>query len=192
MALETPYGQRLVPTVIDETAQRTPNKIYAKVPLDEEDLTKGFKNITFAQIANAINAASWWLESTLGKSNAFETFAYLGLRDLQYPILIAAAAKVQRKALLSSLFASLDAHVDLVAKTDCKTVIHTMEYEGLARSIQEILPDVRSVVVPNLEEWFNSSVSHYNSAKSFSEAEHDPVFIVHTSGTTGITNRALL
>lgn len=97
---------------------------------------------------------------------------------------------MQRKV-LPSLSASLDAHVYLVVKTECKTVVHTLKYEGLARSIQELLPEVRNVVVPSLEEWLDGSVAHDSFVKSLSEVEHDPVFIVHTSGTTGTANRAL-
>ena len=59
---------------------------------------QGFKDITYAQPANAINHASWWLDSALGKSHgSFEPFAYFGPKDLMYPILAVAAARVGRQ-----------------------------------------------------------------------------------------------
>lgn len=92
------YGKRLIVSLIDQYAADEPEKIYALVPRHEEDLSQGFKDITYAQLANAINHASWWLESTLGKSDgSFETFAYVGPKDLMYPILTVAAAKVGRR-----------------------------------------------------------------------------------------------
>lgn len=92
------YGKRLIVSLIDQYAADEPEKLYASVPRNEEDLSQGFKDITYAQLANAINNASWWLESTLGKSNGnFETFAYVGPKDLMYQILAVAAAKVGRR-----------------------------------------------------------------------------------------------
>jgi hypothetical protein len=97
MASELPRGHRVLPAIIDDYAKVAPDKIYAVIPVNDDDLSQGFKNITYEQFANAVNAASWWLESTLGQSSSFETFAYYGLRDLRYTILVIAAAKVQRK-----------------------------------------------------------------------------------------------
>lgn len=92
------YGKRLIVSLIDQYAADEPEKLYASVPRNEEDLSQGFKDITYSQLANAINHASWWLESTLGKSYGnFETFAYVGPKDLMYPILAVAAAKVGRQ-----------------------------------------------------------------------------------------------
>ena len=97
MAPEPPRGHRLLSAIIDDYATVAPDKVYAIIPVNDNDLSHGFKNVTYRQFANAINAASWWLESTLGQSHSFDTFAYYGLRDLRYIILIVAAAKVQRK-----------------------------------------------------------------------------------------------
>ena len=89
-------GHRLIPSVIDYYAAEAPDKIYASVPRSE-DLSKGFTDVTYKQLANAIDHASWWLDSELGQSNqSFETFAYSGPKDLQYPVLAVAAAKVGR------------------------------------------------------------------------------------------------
>lgn len=92
------YGKRLIVSLIDQCAADEPEKLYASVPRNEEDLSQGFKDITYAQLANAINHASWWLDSALGKSNgSFEPFAYVGPKDLMYSILAVAAAKVGRR-----------------------------------------------------------------------------------------------
>jgi hypothetical protein len=93
------YGRRLVPLLLDEGAILDPSRAYASVPIDELDLSKGFKDITVKQVANAVNKASWWLEEQLGHSmpGVFETIAYFGPRDLRYVCLQIAAMKVGRK-----------------------------------------------------------------------------------------------
>jgi len=97
MSLKNAYGERLIASVIDYYANKEPGRVWASVPRSE-DLSKGFKDITYKQFANAINHASWWLEYSLGKSKGnFEIFAYAGPKDLRFPILAVAAVKVGRQ-----------------------------------------------------------------------------------------------
>ena len=91
------YGRRLVPSVIDETAQSEPEKVYAAIPMSPGDLDAGYRDITFGQLASAVNGVAWWLEKELGKSSDFKTLAYLGPNDLRYPIVAIAAVKVGYK-----------------------------------------------------------------------------------------------
>lgn len=92
-----PRGQRLVTTIVDDYAGSQPDRVYAVVPVDQEDLSRGYKDITYKRFARAVDAASHWLDDTLGKSNGtFETFIYLGARDLRYVIMALAAAKTGR------------------------------------------------------------------------------------------------
>lgn len=96
-----PIGRRLLPAIIDDYAKNKPNRVYASVPVCQHDLTKGYKDFTYAHFARAINAAAHWLDKTLGKSSGtFETFMYLGARDLRYAILTVAAAKTGRKVVI--------------------------------------------------------------------------------------------
>jgi acyl-CoA synthetase (AMP-forming)/AMP-acid ligase II len=90
------YGKRLLAPLIDSIAKETPQKPYASVPVNDNDLSEGFRDITYAQIAAAVDTAAHWLEQKLGKPSigTFPTVAYLGLRDLRYPILTLSAVKV--------------------------------------------------------------------------------------------------
>ncbi len=90
--LKTEYGRRLVPVIIDEAARDTPDRTYAAIPRSS-DLSEGFQDITYKRFANAINRVSFWLDSQFGKSDAPETFAYAGPKDLRYTILTVAAIK---------------------------------------------------------------------------------------------------
>jgi acyl-coenzyme A synthetase/AMP-(fatty) acid ligase len=93
----TKPGERLIPVMIDQLAISHPDRLHSAIPLAENDLSKGFKEVTYKQLANVINKASWWLDSKFGKSTGdFETFAYIGPRDLRYVVLHIAATKVGR------------------------------------------------------------------------------------------------
>lgn len=72
-----PYGQRLIPVEIDRQAKETPDRLLFSVPISNK-FEDGFTHITVAAYANAINRASWWIESTLGKSKTFDAVGYLG------------------------------------------------------------------------------------------------------------------
>jgi hypothetical protein len=101
MTLSSPvpdYGHRLIPILLDDYAVSEPSRPHAFVPIDKTDISKGFKDITVKQLANAVNKASWWLAEQLGNSipGTFELFAYFGPRDLRYACLQIAAMKVGR------------------------------------------------------------------------------------------------
>ncbi|KAG9682940.1 acetyl-CoA synthetase-like protein, partial [Aureobasidium melanogenum] len=185
------YGTRLLPTLIDEIATTTPNHVYASVPKDDADLSKGFRNVTYVEFARAIDALSWWLDKILGKADGtFPTFAYFGPRDLGYAIVVVAAAKVGRKVLLASHLASPDAHLFLLNSLACTAVIYASEMTALAESLQKRFASAKYIgttsfgvflTQPNL----SAKSERYVYSKPYSKAHSDPVMVVHTSGTTG-------
>ena len=98
MAPVIAHGERLIVSLIDSYARDDPKRPWVSVPIDDEDLSKGFRDINFAQFANAINHAARWLDCTLGRcEDGFEAFAYTGPKDLRYPILTMATVKVGRQ-----------------------------------------------------------------------------------------------
>lgn len=88
---------RLLAARIDLYAQQDGSRTYAAIP-ETDDVRHGFRDITWAEFAQAIDQAAWWLDATLGtRTNEFECFAYLGARDLRYIALTVAAVKTGRK-----------------------------------------------------------------------------------------------
>ena len=85
------YGRRLLATQIDELAHNEPERVWMSVasmnPCD------GFREITWANLANAINHAAWWIESTVGHGQNIPTIAYVGPNDVRYHILMMAVVK---------------------------------------------------------------------------------------------------
>lgn len=87
-----PYGSRLLPTVVDETAKSHPDLPYAHVPISS-NVGDGFKSVSFSDLATATNHLAAWISETLGRSTSFETIAYMGPGDLRYVVVFLAAVK---------------------------------------------------------------------------------------------------
>lgn len=87
-----PYGSRLLPTLVDETAKSHPDLPYAYVPVSS-NVGDGFKAVSFSDVASATNHLAAWIHQNLGQSTSFETIAYMGLGDLRYVVVFLAAVK---------------------------------------------------------------------------------------------------
>lgn len=91
------HGQRILASVIENRAQDSVNNTWASVPVDESDLSQGFRDISYKQLNNAANHAAHWLRQHLPESKeSLQPFAYAGPKDLRYSILAIAAAKLQK------------------------------------------------------------------------------------------------
>lgn len=98
------HGHRFAPSVIDELARTEPLSTWASVPVDDTDLSKGYREISYSQLANYANHAAQWLSQTLPlRPEPFQKFAYAGPKDLRYPILAVAAAKLDKVVCASSI-----------------------------------------------------------------------------------------
>ncbi|KAL9631640.1 MAG: hypothetical protein Q9204_004142 [Flavoplaca sp. TL-2023a] len=86
------FGQRLLPTLIDEIAQSDPKRLLGMMPRTAvpED---GFVDITYRGFATAVNACAWWLDAHLGRNANHQTIAYIGRLDMLYHIVTIAALK---------------------------------------------------------------------------------------------------
>lgn len=89
------HGDRMALHLVDEHAQNNPQSPWVSVPVDDQDMSKGYKDITFSEFFNAINHAAHWLVRNLPASDGqLQYFAYVGTKALRYPILAMAAGKV--------------------------------------------------------------------------------------------------
>ncbi|KAE8312222.1 hypothetical protein BDV41DRAFT_539516 [Aspergillus transmontanensis] len=92
------HGKRILATVIENRAQDGTNtNPWISLPINDQDLSAGYQDITFQQLNNAANHAAKWLSQTLpATSEPFQCFAYAGPKDLRYAILAVAVAKLQK------------------------------------------------------------------------------------------------
>ncbi|KAI0469801.1 acetyl-CoA synthetase-like protein [Xylariaceae sp. FL0804] len=185
LAMSRPkYGQRLLPVLIDELARHEPRKPWASLPLDDDDISRGYEDISYATFANAINKLAWLIESSVGRSTNFDTVGYLGASDIRYHMMQMALCKTGHKALFSSHQNTLPIHLSLMEDTDCKCLATSAEVD--ARGILAARP-MPHIVIPELDELLDTSdvAEPYHYAKTYEQAAQDPYLIVHTSGTTG-------
>ncbi|KAI3320037.1 acetyl-CoA synthetase-like protein [Xylariaceae sp. AK1471] len=176
--------QRLMPVIIDDLARDDPHRPWASVPIDDNELSKGYEDISYEVLANAINKLAWIIDSAVGRSTTFETMAYLGASDLRYHMVQMAALKTGHKVLFSSHLNSLHVHLGLMEKVDCKSLFYSA-----GTQIDDILaarPMVHALV-PDLDNLLdvNDRAEWYPYTKTYKEAAFDPYMCLHTSGTTG-------
>jgi len=57
MRVDIGHGSRLIVTLVDQYAVEEPSRVQVAVPVHENDRCKSLKNITFRELANAVNYA---------------------------------------------------------------------------------------------------------------------------------------
>ncbi|KAK4240084.1 hypothetical protein C8A03DRAFT_42370 [Achaetomium macrosporum] len=143
--------------MVDRLAGDSPHAMYGDWPVLPTSYEAGFRSITYAELANVVNGLAWWLIEQLGQpSQTGEVLAFMGPNDVRLTALILAAVKTGYAIFFTSPRNSTAAHQSL--------------FERL-QSADELL---------------NKNYPHYDYDKPFEEARWDPVFIIHTSGSTGI------
>ncbi|MCJ1280878.1 hypothetical protein MMC26_000195 [Xylographa opegraphella] len=75
-AIGPDYGHRLIPTLVDELAENSPDYIFALIPRSAQ-FSDGMRGVTVRTFARAVNRAASWIESIIGKGSAFETMLTL-------------------------------------------------------------------------------------------------------------------
>ena len=95
------HGRRLLPNLIDKLAHSNYSRPFVAIPESSEP-EDGFIDVSFRQLATAIDRCSWWIEQRLGRSEHFDTVGYLGPGDLRYTILMFAAVKTGYKVSIIS------------------------------------------------------------------------------------------
>ena len=68
----------LLPVLIDEMATSHPTALWIEYPAESTSYGAGYKQITYAQFANAINGTARWIEVTLGRGEIGEILNYIG------------------------------------------------------------------------------------------------------------------
>ena len=84
-------------SVIEQLAEEDPDSAWASVPIDEGDLSNGYRDLTYQQLNDAANRAGQWLRRHLpAPLGPFQCFAYTGPNDLRYAAFAVAAGKLQK------------------------------------------------------------------------------------------------
>ncbi|CEN61108.1 hypothetical protein ASPCAL07772 [Aspergillus calidoustus] len=181
-------GKRLMPQIIDETANATPDVECFSVPRTPGKPQDGWKPVSWAQVANAVNYVAHMLVEEAGTPapGTFPTIAYIGLEDPRYVVFIMGAIKAGYKALFISPRNSVEAQVNLFEKTDCNLLYHEKSLSAMVRPWVDGRPGMKSVAIPQFDEMISTEAAPFAYTKTFAEAEWDPFVVLHTSGSTGL------
>lgn len=181
-------AHELLPNAVENNATSEPNRVVYEYPNSPTTYDLGFTKITTVAFNNAVNGVAHWLEQSLGrKGQDFEAVAYIGLNDLRYLIFIVGAIKSGYKAVLLSPRNSLIAQKDIMEKTACKLFVTTSPMPAAAEAITTSLPDLTILTIPTLEKLILSKHPHYPYGKTWETAADEPMVVIHTSGSTGLS-----
>ena len=182
-----PFGERLVPHVVDTLAVTDPDRLYASIPRTA-DVSDGFRDVSMKDLANAINAMAWMLEKVEGKppEGKFERIAYMGASDIRYAIMMIAAIKVGYVALLPSARNSTSGNISLLNETMCTKIFHSTDMTSKVQEWKREKPELEMFAVEDLHALLDKpQAEHYSYDKKFADAIKDPALVCHTSGSTG-------
>ncbi|KAI1878244.1 uncharacterized protein JN550_000426 [Neoarthrinium moseri] len=175
----------LLPTMVDQLACDSPDVVYGLWPIMPTSYEAGFRAVTYRQLANVVNGLAWWLVENLGPGQAGEALAYVGPNDVRLSALLLAAVKAGYTLFLASPRNSPAAHQALFDSLKCKTLVTPEPIPSPALAIIEAVRP-RHLKAPGIEELLGSSYLPFQYAKTLDEGLHDPVMIIHTSGSTGL------
>lgn len=96
-ALPANEVRQTMPEMLEIRRQSEPERIFAKLPMSPTKYVGGFRSVTYSEVSKAVSHVAWWLEENIGKTDAFDTIAYLGPGDLRYSIILLAAIKTGHK-----------------------------------------------------------------------------------------------
>jgi acyl-CoA synthetase (AMP-forming)/AMP-acid ligase II len=96
-AAQVPDSKQLLPSIYEARAKRNPHGVFTKFPVSSTSYDSGFRSVTHLQALNAINHVAWAIEKSFGKSQSFETIAYLGPNDPRSHIVLIAGIKLGYK-----------------------------------------------------------------------------------------------
>ncbi|KAL9094874.1 MAG: hypothetical protein Q9165_002823 [Trypethelium subeluteriae] len=174
----------LLPNHVDRLARETPQALYAEYPVSPLNYDEGYRQITYRDYANAINGAAWWLSDVLGQSKEHEVLAYIGPNDIRYTVLALAALKAGYVLFLTSPRNSVAAHFKLFERLKCTKLLSPDPKPAAVSAILEE-PGMQHFAVPSAQTLLDQDYPHFEFAKTFDEARHEPFMIIHTSGSTG-------
>ncbi|KAJ5391006.1 AMP-binding enzyme [Penicillium cataractarum] len=181
------HGKRILVSVIESRARNVSSKSWVSLPINEQDLSQGYKDISFRQLNNYANHAAKWLRENLPPtSDVFQCFAYAGPKDLRYPILAVAAAKLQKVMVMPSPLITPEAQNRILSAKSCKIYLRPTSMADKVAGLLKEAPAFRVVTVPEIDEFMKEEEAPtFTYSKSWEEGKDDPWLVFHTSGTTG-------
>lgn len=172
---------------IDKRSKSTPDRPWVVIP-KTNDLKDGHIDITYGQLARAVNSLCWWLDQNVPRIGDFDTILYLGPNDIRWPLINFAAHKTLRKHLILNPNNALEADIKLIDDTQVMKILVAHGHEASAERLLKQRPKLQQLHFPELERWLETGdalMYPYDGPATEEDAYRTPAMITHTSGTTG-------
>ncbi|KAJ6081901.1 NRPS-like enzyme [Penicillium canescens] len=179
--------EELIPAIVDHHGASCPDRIYAEYPNTNVTYDQGYFKITYGDLANAVNGAAWFLTKTLGPGDNKEVLPYIGPNDLRYSVLVAGALKAGYvvQMFYTSPRNSIVAHQNLLETLKCKHFLSSTPWPSAVTTIANAV-NVKIVGIPSVDELLKIEYPVFPFVKTLTTNGSENLFIVHTSGSTGI------
>ncbi|TRX91306.1 hypothetical protein FHL15_007728 [Xylaria flabelliformis] len=180
------WRERTLPQIVDDLARDKPNHAYGRWLVNHDSSSASVHTITYAQLCNLVNRLAWWLIEQLGSDREGEVLTYVGPNDVRFTALVLATIKTGFKLFLTSPRNSPVAHRKLFDTLKCQTLIAPDSSHQPALAILEAVQECRCLAIPGIYDLLQPPYRAYVMEKSLIESRLDTLFIIHTSGSTGI------
>ncbi|KAJ5715912.1 uncharacterized protein N7483_013093 [Penicillium malachiteum] len=177
------HGKRILTSVIEQRAN-SKDDVWVSVPMDETNLSLGFKDITVWHFNNAANHAAHWLNQNLSASSSKSCALPMPvLRIFVIPSWLLRQPRwyfLRHWSLQRPSQRFLRRKVALFISDLRKWLSRWLEYYKISAS------HIQTITVPPLEQFLNETeATSVNYSKTWEEEQDDPWLVFHTSGTTG-------
>ncbi|KAE8349151.1 hypothetical protein BDV28DRAFT_141827 [Aspergillus coremiiformis] len=175
---------KLLPTIVDELARDEPDGVWIEYPTCPTSFDGGYSQITYAELANAVNGVANCITSALGRHNTGESLAWLAPNSPLCSITLIAAMKAGFKLLLVSERNTVAQNHDLFEDVECFTIITT---NAAFPQVRATLHGRRISVIelPLFEQLLHEPQRRYEDHKELKCLYYETAFILHTAGSTG-------
>ncbi|KAI9685585.1 MAG: putative NRPS-like protein biosynthetic cluster [Bathelium mastoideum] len=175
----------LLPHILDYLATTQPNGLFAEYPISATSYSDGYHSVTYSDFANAVNGLAFWLQDSLGPPKTeYEVLTYMGPNDIHYLALVLACIKAGYILFLTSPRNSVSAHLKLLEGLKCETLLASKPRPPQVQAVVDA-SSIKVTDVPSVNDLLNKKYSHFTYAKTYLEELDKPMFVTHTSGSTG-------
>ncbi|KAF2237267.1 putative NRPS-like enzyme [Viridothelium virens] len=178
-----PFGRRLMPKLLDAIAHRDPHRTFTSIA-NSGKLEDGFTDITFSQLAKAVDYLAHQFKSFFGtSSHGSDTLTYLGVIDIRKSF--QSLADKCQKVFLPSPRNPAAINISLMDQIQSTKLVHSEEVLATIHGICDKKSGLKCLQLETVDELLEHRADRFEWAPSFEQAKDDPILVLHSSGSTG-------